>query len=89
MIEQKGMTKNHDFGYSFPLFSYLLEKEGRSKENQRMNSKSRDFKSCLSARSTRMYRIKCMYNVAFREKSKPFQRLHGFLRKENLFFNNL
>jgi hypothetical protein len=27
-IEQKGMTFDHDFGYSFPLFSSLLQKEG-------------------------------------------------------------
>jgi len=25
-IEQKGMTFDHDFGYSFPLFSALLNK---------------------------------------------------------------
>jgi len=25
-IEQKGMTFDHDFGYSFPLFSALLKK---------------------------------------------------------------
>ena len=27
-IEQKGMTFEHDFAYSFPLFSSLLKKEG-------------------------------------------------------------
>ena len=43
------MTFDHDFGYSFTLVSYLLKKEGRRKE--RMNSKNRDQKSCLSARS--------------------------------------
>jgi hypothetical protein len=31
LIEQKGMTENHDFGYSFPFFSSLLKKEGRRK----------------------------------------------------------
>ena len=31
LIEQKGMTLNHNFGYSFPLISYLLIKEGRRK----------------------------------------------------------
>jgi hypothetical protein len=31
MIEQKGMTLNHDFGYSFPFFSFLLKKEGKNK----------------------------------------------------------
>ena len=31
MIEQKGMTLNNDFGYSFSLFSCLLKKEGRRK----------------------------------------------------------
>ena len=30
-IEQKCMTFDHDFGYSFPLFSSLLKKEGRRK----------------------------------------------------------
>ena len=30
-IEQKGMTFDYDFGYSFPLFSSLLKKEGRRK----------------------------------------------------------
>ena len=32
-IEQKGMTFDHYFGYSFPLFSSLLNKEGREKVN--------------------------------------------------------
>ena len=50
MIEQKGMTSNHDFGYSFPLFSSLLKKQKR-----RMNNKN--FKYCLSARSFDM----CIY----------------------------
>ena len=31
-IEQKGMTFDHDFSYSFPLFSFLLKKEGRRKK---------------------------------------------------------
>ena len=30
-IEQKGMTFDYDFGYSLPLFSFLLKKEGRRK----------------------------------------------------------
>ena len=30
-IEQKGMIFDHDFGYSFPLFSFTLKKEGRRK----------------------------------------------------------
>ena len=30
-IEQKGMTFDHKFGYSFFLFSSLLKKEGRRK----------------------------------------------------------
>jgi hypothetical protein len=30
-IEQKGITFDHNFGYSFPLFSSLLKKEGRRK----------------------------------------------------------
>ena len=30
-IEQKGMTFDHDFGYSFPPFSSLLKKEERRK----------------------------------------------------------
>ena len=31
LIEQKGMTFDHDFGYSFPLSSSLLKKERRRK----------------------------------------------------------
>ena len=33
-IEKKGMPFDHDFCYSFPLFSSLLKKEGREKENE-------------------------------------------------------
>jgi hypothetical protein len=33
-IKQKGMTFDHDFGHSFPLFSSLLNNEGRRKENK-------------------------------------------------------
>ena len=50
LIEQKSMTFDHDFCYSFPLFSPLLKKRGKKK--RRMNSKNRGQKSCLSARST-------------------------------------
>ena len=35
------MTLNHDFDYSFPLFSSLFKK--RWKRKRRMNSKNRDF----------------------------------------------
>ena len=42
------MTFDHDFGYSFPIFSSLLKK---GKKKRRMSSKNRDQKSCLSARS--------------------------------------
>ena len=34
LIEQKGMIFDHDFGYSFPLFSSLLKIQGREKENK-------------------------------------------------------
>ena len=34
MIEQKGMTFDHDFGYSFHLSYSLLKKKGREKENE-------------------------------------------------------
>ena len=44
-IEHKDMTFDHDFGYSFPLFSSLLKKRGMKK--RRMNMKNRDKKSCL------------------------------------------
>ena len=33
-MEQKGMTFDHDFCYFFLLFSSLLKKEGREKENE-------------------------------------------------------
>ena len=48
-IEQKGMTFDHGFGYSFPPFSSLLEKEGRRKGEwiAKIVIKSQ----CLSARS--------------------------------------
>ena len=48
VIEQKGMTFDHDFGYSSPPFSSLLKIEGRRK-GERI-SKNRDQRSCLSAR---------------------------------------
>ena len=32
VIQQKGMTFDHDFGYLFHLFSSLLKKEGRRKK---------------------------------------------------------
>ena len=50
-IEQKGMTFDHDFGYYFPLFTSLLKKEEREKENE--VAKNRDQKSFLSARSNK------------------------------------
>jgi hypothetical protein len=33
-IEQKGMTFDHDFGYSFPLFSSLIKKDKRRKGDE-------------------------------------------------------
>ena len=62
MIEQKGMRFDHDFGYSFLLFSSVLKK--REEEKDRMNSKNRDQKSCCSARS-RAYITKyiLIYNI--------------------------
>ena len=50
-IEQKGMTFDHDFGYSYPLFTSLLK--NREKKKRKMNSKKRDQKSCLSVRKNR------------------------------------
>ena len=43
----KGMTLDHDFGYSLPIFSSIVKKEGRIK-GERI-SKNRDQKSSLSA----------------------------------------
>ena len=37
-IEQKGITFDHDFSYSFQLFSALLKKEGRRKGERIANS---------------------------------------------------
>ena len=34
VMEQKGMTFDHDFSYYILLFSSLLKKEGREKENE-------------------------------------------------------
>ena len=50
-ITQIGMTFDHDFGYSFPLFPFLPKKEERRKRE--WFSKNRDQKSCLSNRSWR------------------------------------
>ena len=41
--EQKGMTFEHDFSYSFPLF--LLSPKKRGKKKSRMKSKKRDKKN--------------------------------------------
>ena len=49
----KGMNVVYDFGCSYPLFSSLLKKRGKKK--RRMNSRNRDQKSCLSARSNCCY----------------------------------
>jgi len=34
MIEQKGMAFEHEFGYSFPLFSSLLKNREEEKKNE-------------------------------------------------------
>ena len=47
IIEQKGMTFDHDFCYYFPRL-FLPKKRGKVK--RRMNNKNPDQKSCLSAR---------------------------------------
>ena len=46
MIEQKGMTFDHGFGYTL-----LFPPKKKRKEETGMNSKNRDQKSCLSAQS--------------------------------------
>ena len=38
----EGMTFDHDFGYSFPLFLFPPKKRGKKK--RKMNSKNRDQK---------------------------------------------
>ena len=58
-IEQKGMPFDHGFGYSFLLFSFLLKKRQKRKRERR--SKNRDQKSCLSARSTKVYKYNVIY----------------------------
>ena len=73
-IDKKGMTFDHYFGYSFPLLSSHVKKEGRRK-GDRMNKKSRDQKSCLSDRSRYWtyyffniflkYFLKSMYYIYF------------------------
>ena len=52
-IEQKGMTFDYDFRYSFPLLSSHLKKRGERKGE--WSSKNRDQKSCLSARSCKKW----------------------------------
>ena len=49
MIDQKGMTFDHDFDYSFSLSSSLLKKSVEEKENELAIIVIK--KSCLSARS--------------------------------------
>ena len=51
VIEQKGMTFDQDFSYSFPFF-FPPKIEGRRKGE--WISKTRDKRSCLSARSTKV-----------------------------------
>ena len=48
-MEQKGLTFDHNFCYFFLLFSSLLKKEGREKENE--VAKKGDQKSYLSVPS--------------------------------------
>ena len=48
-MKQEGMTFDHDFCYFILLFSSLLKKEGRDKEN--LCSKNRDQKSYLPVSS--------------------------------------
>ena len=45
MIEQKCMTFDHDFGYSFPFISSLLKK-GRKKKNELQKSLSKVMPFC-------------------------------------------
>ena len=53
-----------DFGYFFSHFSFLLKKRGKKK--MRMNRKNCDFKSCLSAGSSRCTNvIFALYNYRF------------------------
>ena len=42
MIEQKGMTFDHDCGYSFP---FLLPPKKRGKKKRRINDKNHDRKA--------------------------------------------
>jgi len=51
------MTFDHDFGYSFLLFSSLLKKREEEKENGSI--KNSDQSSCLSARSQKRENSKC------------------------------
>ena len=53
MIQQKGMTFHHDFGYSF-ISPFLFPPKKRG-EKKKMNSKNHDKKSFLSAR------FKCLF----------------------------
>ena len=55
LIEQKGMTFDHDFSYSFPHFSSLLKNR---EEKRRIKQKNPNQKACLSARS---YNFQCIF----------------------------
>ena len=48
-IEQKGMTFDHEFGYSFPLFSSLLKKRKEEKEEEKQKSRSKVMPFCSIA----------------------------------------
>ena len=52
-IEQKGMTFDHDFCYSFSFSSSLLFLGGKRKGGK--NNQGRDQKACLSAGSAKKY----------------------------------
>ena len=54
------MTYNHDFGYSFPLFSSLLKK---GKKKRRISRHFFDFKSCLSAQSIKISQTSLIFFI--------------------------
>ena len=82
VIEQKGITFDHDFGYSFSLF-FPPKKGGKKKRT--INSKNRDQKSCLSARSLlKQNNINIEYRYMIEHKEMTFY--HDFGYSFPLFF---
>ena len=80
MIEQKGMTFDYDFCYSF---SFLLSSFLRGKRKGKENNHSRGQKSCLSARSETIIQ---QYSKSVRDYWSITEIFHSFLASSSVMF---